>query len=59
VVYDFCESRAGEHARTFLGEWWDSLVCDDYAGYVAAKDMLRQTGTRRSIHLSVESPVRT
>ena len=59
VVYDFCESRAGEHARTFLGEWRGSLVCDDYAGYVAAKDMLRQTGTRRSIHLSVESPVRT
>ena len=43
VVYDFCESRAGEHARTFLGEWRGSLVCDDYAGYVAAKDMLRRT----------------
>jgi hypothetical protein len=35
VVYDFCESRAGEHARTFLGEWTGSLVCDDYAGYKA------------------------
>ena len=35
VVYDFCESRAGEHARTFLGEWKGSLVCDDYAGYKA------------------------
>jgi transposase len=33
VVYDFCESRAGEHARTFLGEWKGSLVCDDYGGY--------------------------
>lgn len=33
VVYDFCESRAGEHARTFLGGWNGSLVCDDYAGY--------------------------
>ncbi len=33
VVYDFCESRAGEHARTFLGKWKGSLVCDDYAGY--------------------------
>lgn len=33
VVYDFCESRAGEHARTFLGGWKGSLVCDDYAGY--------------------------
>ena len=33
VVYDFCESRAGEHARTFFGKWKGSLVCDDYAGY--------------------------
>ena len=33
VVYDFCESRAGEHARAFLGEWKGSLVCDDYSGY--------------------------
>jgi transposase len=35
VVYDFCDSRAGEHARAFLGEWTGSLVCDDYAGYKA------------------------
>ena len=35
VVYDFCESRAGEHARTFLGKWTGSLVCDDYSGYKA------------------------
>ncbi len=33
VVYDFCESRAGEHARTFLGDWKGALVCDDFAGY--------------------------
>ena len=33
VVYDFCESRAGEHARTFLGKWKGALVCDDFAGY--------------------------
>ena len=33
VVYDFCESRAGEHARTFLGDWTGALVCDDFAGY--------------------------
>ena len=36
VVYDFCESRAGEHARTFLGDWRGSLICDDYAGYKAS-----------------------
>jgi transposase len=33
VVYDFCETRAGEHCRTFLGEWKGSLVCDDFGGY--------------------------
>lgn len=35
VVYDFADSRAGEHARAFLGHWRGSLVCDDYAGYKA------------------------
>ena len=35
VVYDFCESRAGEHARRFLGDWRGSLVCDDFSGYKA------------------------
>jgi transposase len=35
VVYDFCESRAGEHARHFLGDWRGSLVCDDFSGYKA------------------------
>ncbi|MDQ2990240.1 MAG: IS66 family transposase [Pseudomonadota bacterium] len=33
VVYDFCESRAGAHARSFLGDWNGALVTDDYAGY--------------------------
>lgn len=33
VIYDFCESRAGEHARKFLGDWQGSLVCDDFSGY--------------------------
>lgn len=35
VVFDFAETRAGEHARTFLGEWQGTLVCDDFAGYKA------------------------
>jgi transposase len=35
VVYDFADSRAGKHARDFLGEWCGTLVCDDYAGYKA------------------------
>jgi len=36
VVYDFCETRAGEHARAFLGKWKGSLVCDDFSGYKAS-----------------------
>ncbi|CAB3808927.1 IS66 family transposase ISPpu19 [Pararobbsia alpina] len=35
VVYDFAESRAGEHARAFLGDWKGRLLCDDYTGYKA------------------------
>jgi transposase len=35
VVYDFANSRSGQHARDFLGDWRGSLVCDDYAGYKA------------------------
>ena len=35
VVYDFSPSRAGEHARNFLGTWNGKLVCDDFAGYKA------------------------
>jgi transposase len=33
VLYDFTNSRAGQHAKNFLGEWRGTLVCDDYAGY--------------------------
>jgi transposase len=36
VVYDFAESRSGEHARAFLGDWKGSLICDDYGGYKAS-----------------------
>lgn len=33
VVYDFAESRAGAHARAFLGDWLGQMVVDDFAGY--------------------------
>jgi transposase len=46
VVYDFCESRSGEHARRFLGEWRGGLICDDFSGYVAARDMWPSLGAR-------------
>jgi hypothetical protein len=32
MVYDFSSSRAGGHARNFLGQWNGKLVCDDFAG---------------------------
>jgi transposase len=45
VVYDFTDSRSGEHARVFLGHgaererdqapWAGHLVCDDFSGYKA------------------------
>ena len=35
IVYEFCESRSGEHARRFLGDWRGSLTCDDFSGYKA------------------------
>jgi transposase len=36
VVYDFCESRAGEHARAFLGDWRAAWSATTYAGYKAS-----------------------
>ncbi|NMG73328.1 IS66 family transposase [Aromatoleum diolicum] len=35
VIYDFADSRAGKHAKAFLGDWRGTLVCDDYAAYNA------------------------
>ena len=35
VVFDFAATRAGEHARAFLGKWQGTLVCDDFGGYKA------------------------
>ncbi len=39
VVYDFSPSRAGEHARNFLGQWNGKLVCDDFGGYKASFEL--------------------
>ncbi len=44
VVFDFADSRAGQHARDFLGlpdedDWHGSLVCDDFIGYKACFEM--------------------
>jgi len=39
VVYDFSPSCAGEHARSFLGNWKGKPVCDDFAGYKAGFEL--------------------
>ena len=35
VIYDFQDSRSGQHAEAFLKGWQGHLVCDDYSGYKA------------------------
>jgi len=35
VIYDFQDSRSGQHAEAFLKEWQGHLICDDYSGYKA------------------------
>ena len=35
IVFDFCTSRSGEHARDFLGAYRGALMVDDYGGYKA------------------------
>lgn len=35
VVFEFCNSRQGQHAATLLEGFEGSLLCDDYAGYKA------------------------
>ncbi len=44
VVFDFADSRGGQHARDFLGlpgedGWHGKLVCDDFSGYKACFEM--------------------
>ncbi|EDT37526.1 IS66 family transposase [Burkholderia ambifaria] len=39
VIYAFADSRAGEHARAFLGKWRGKLVCDDYSAYKAGFEL--------------------
>ena len=67
VVYNFCESRAEEQARNFLGEWRGSLVCDDFSFYKACfsqgiKEAECQAYARRKffdLHRSKPKPTRT
>lgn len=38
VVFDYCQSRAGAHARSVLGHWRGALMVDDFSGYKALFD---------------------
>ncbi|MDE2468292.1 MAG: IS66 family transposase [Bradyrhizobium sp.] len=70
VVFDFADSRAGQHARDFLGlpgehGWHGTLVCDDFSGYKACFEMgVTEAGclahARRKFHelwASHQSPI--
>ena len=35
VLFDYCPSRGGKHAQTFLGDWRGALMVDDFPGYKA------------------------
>ena len=35
VIFDYCATRAGQHAADFLGAWKGALMVDDYGGYKA------------------------
>jgi transposase len=44
VIFDFADSRGGQHARAFLGlpgkaGWRGKLVCDDFSGYKACFEL--------------------
>lgn len=44
VVFDFADSRGGQHARALLGlpgehGWRGTLVCDDFSGYKACFEL--------------------
>ena len=47
MVFDFADSRGGQHARAFLGlqadngnsGWRGKLVCDDFSGYKACFEL--------------------
>lgn len=35
TIFDYCQTRSGEHARRFLGDWRGALMVDDFGGYKA------------------------
>jgi transposase len=35
IVFEYCASRSGAHAKRFLGDWSGALMVDDFSGYKA------------------------
>jgi transposase len=47
VVFDFCTSRAGSHAKAMLKDFTGTLLVDDYSGYKALfKEQLGQASSK-------------
>ena len=46
VVYEFCNSRQGQHAATLLAGFQGNLVCDDYSGYkgLFKQELIQEAG---------------
>ena len=45
VIFDYCQSRSGKHASSFLDGWQGALMVDGYAGYKALfKDGIVELG---------------
>lgn len=55
VVYDFADSRAGQHAQDFLSEWRGALVCEDYSGYKALLARCLAHARRKFVELHTTS----
>ncbi|MHB8496201.1 MAG: IS66 family transposase [Casimicrobiaceae bacterium] len=63
TVFDYCQSRSGEHARNFLGDWRGALMVDDFGGYKALfpknTELACWAHARRKFHELVQSQAST
>ena len=63
TVFDYCQSRSGEHARRFLSDYRGALMVDDFGGYKALFPQITELGcwahARRQFNDLVESKAST
>ena len=59
TIFDYCQTRSGEHARRFLGDWHGALMVDDFGGYKALFPQITELAclahVRRKFHDLVQS----